>query len=191
MTEKQKDMLYDYFNEGQHGDYRYIKNLDKTYFLVYSYDDEQHFMNFLKEIGTTWEDFKKEYEIEDLDYWENYFICNKCGEVIYMNDYGINDGYVKEDTYNLVCNECADWDNIIDDLTNEPMKCINTNYEGIYDILKKHKFHEHDTYVFLSFETVTTPEDIVKEFKDKYDYIWLLTRAEMFRTEAILFLRNK
>lgn len=191
MTEKQRDLLSNYFNEGNGCDVWYIKNLNHNEFLVYEDSNYNRFLEYLKEINVTWEDFKEEYEVDDWDYWENYFICDKCGEVLYMNEYGINDGYVKEDTYNLVCNECADWDNIIDDLTNEPMKCINTNYEEIYDILKKHKFHEHDTYVFLSFETPTTPEDIVKEFKDKYDYIWLLTRAEMFRTEAILFLRNK
>lgn len=189
MTDKQKNMLYQYFDEEQRGDYRYIKNLDETYFLVYSYDDEQHFMNFLKEIGTTWEDFKKEYEVEDLDYWENYFICDECGAVIYMNEYDVNQGYVKTYDHNLICNDCANWKNIIEDFTNKVDSCINTDYSLDNELINC-GFHKHDSYDFNMCELIT-PEKVIKEFEKNYDYIWVLTHQEMFGVSAELWLKEK
>lgn len=188
MTDKQKNMLYQYFDEEQRGDYRYIKNLGQTYFLIYSYDDEQHFMNFLKEIGTTWEDFKKEYEVEDIDYWENYFICD-CGEVIYMNECGINQGYVKTYNHNLICNDCADWKDIIEDFTNKVDSCINTDY-NLDNELIEYGFHKHDSYDFNMCELIT-PEKVIKEFEKDYDYVWVLTHQEMFGVSAELWLKEK
>lgn len=189
MTEKQKELLNNYFNEGMHGDYEHIKNLDKNYFLVYDCDDEQHFMDFLKEIGTTWEEFKKEYEVDGLYYWEDYFICDKCGEVFYMNEYGANQGYVRTYDDDLICNDCADWKDIIEDFTNDADNCIDTDYNLDNELIEC-GFHKYDTYSF-NICGLIKPETVIKEFENDYDYVWVLTHKEMFGVSVELWLKKK
>ena len=189
MTEKQKEMLYDYFNEGQGGDCRYVANLDKNYFLINNSSEDNDFMEFLEGIGATWEDFKKEYEVEDIDYWENYFICDECGEVIYMNEYGVNQGYVKTYKHNLICNDCADWKDIIEDFINKVDSCINTDYDLDNELIEC-GFHKHDSYDFNMCELIT-PEKIIERFEKDYDYVWVLTHQEMFGVSAELWLKEK
>lgn len=185
-----EQIIYD-FLEKKDMRVQYIKNTESTVLLMDEIDYFEQFEQLLEENGSSWEEFKEKEMISDYDLYENYAICDECGSYLSIDTHNI--GCVNNEQGQYICNDCADWSEIINQYKNNVKSCINTDYDDLHYILNNNGWFVYDTYDFEPYDdNYISPNDIIDKINtNKYNYLWVLENNNIFSTRATLYLQVK
>lgn len=191
LTEEEEKIINDYLYEGNGVDIRYIKNLKRDELVIETGEDLERFEDFLEENGIEFNDFMEHFNLEDYDYYEDLVICEDCGELLYISYFGETQGVIQDNSYNWYCDDCINYEYLIDDFTNAPSSCIQVEDTAeLEEKLEELGFKLVDCFDF-HFGGTSTPEKVVHTYKDEYDYVWVYAYGNMFGSSADLYIRRK